>query len=51
VVNQYTLQGDLFADAVRNGRALPFPLEDSIKNMQVLDAVFRSGRSGRFEEV
>jgi predicted dehydrogenase len=51
VVNQYTLQGDLFADGVRNGRALPFPLEDSIKNMQVLDAVFRSGRSGRFEEV
>jgi predicted dehydrogenase len=51
VVNQYTLQGDLFADAVRNGRALPFPLEDSIKNMQVLDAVFRSGRSGRFVEV
>ncbi|MET0481509.1 MAG: Gfo/Idh/MocA family oxidoreductase [Aestuariivirgaceae bacterium] len=51
VVNQYTLQGDLFADAVRNGRTLPFPLEDSVKNMQVLDAVFRSGRSGRFEEV
>jgi len=51
VVNQYTLQGDLFADAVRNGRALPFPLEDSVKNMQVLDAVFRAGRSGRFEKV
>jgi predicted dehydrogenase len=51
VVNQYTLQGDLFADAVRNGRALPFPLEDSVKNMRVLDAVFRAGRSGRFEEV
>ena len=51
VVNQYTLQGDLFADAVRNGRALPFPLEDSVKNMRVLDTVFRAGRSGRFEEV
>jgi predicted dehydrogenase len=51
VVNQYTLQGDLFADAVRNGRALPFPLEDSVKNMRVLDAVFRAGRSGRFEAV
>jgi predicted dehydrogenase len=51
VVNQYTLQGNLFADAVRNGRALPFPLEDSVKNMRVLDAVFRAGRSGRFEEV
>jgi predicted dehydrogenase len=51
VVDQYTLQGDLFADAVRNGRALPFPLEDSVKNMRVLDAVFRAGKSGRFEEV
>src|SRR5262245_16727178 len=51
VVNQYTLQGDLFADAVRNGRALPFPLEDSVNNMRVLDAVFRAGRSGHFEEV
>ena len=28
VVNQYTLQGDLFADAIRNGTKLPFPLED-----------------------
>ncbi len=51
VVDQYTLQGDLFADAVRNGRSLPFPLEDSVRNMRVLDAVFRAGKSGRFEEV
>jgi predicted dehydrogenase len=51
VVNQYTLQGDLFARAVRGGHALPFPLEDSVNNMRVLDAVFRAGKSGRFEEV
>jgi predicted dehydrogenase len=51
VVNQYTLQGDLFARAVRSGHALPFPLEDSVNNMRVLDAVFRAGKSGRFEEV
>ena len=51
VVNQYTLQGDLFAGAIRSGTKLPFPLEDSVLNMKVLDAVFRSGKSGRFETV
>jgi predicted dehydrogenase len=51
VVDQYTLQGDLFARAIREGTALPFPLEDAVNNMRVLDAVFRAGRSGRFEEV
>jgi predicted dehydrogenase len=50
-VNQYTLQGDLFAAAIRNATPLPFPLEDSVKNMKVLDAVFRAARSGRFEPV
>ena len=51
VVNQYTLQGDLFARAIRDGTALPYPLEDAVRNMRVLDAVFRAGRSGRWEMV
>jgi predicted dehydrogenase len=51
VVNQYTLQGDLFARAIREGTPLPFPLEDAVSNMRVLDAVFRAGRSGRWEEI
>ena len=51
VVDQYTLQGDLFARAIREGTPLPFPLEDAVSNMRVLDAVFRAGMSGRFEEV
>jgi predicted dehydrogenase len=51
VVDQYTLQGDLFARAIREGTPLAFPLEDAVKNMRVLDAVFRAGRSGRWEEV
>jgi predicted dehydrogenase len=51
VVDQYTLQGDLFARAIRGGTPLAFPLEDSLANMRVIDAIFRSGRSGRFEEV
>ena len=51
VVDQYTLQGDLFARAIREGTPLPFPLEDALGNMRVLDAIFRAGRSGRWEEV
>jgi predicted dehydrogenase len=51
VVDQYTLQGDAFARAIRTGARLDFPLEDAVKNMRVLDAVYRSGRSGRWEEV
>jgi predicted dehydrogenase len=51
VVNQYTLQGDLFARAIREGTPLEFPLEDAVANMRVLDAVFRAGRSGRWEDV
>jgi predicted dehydrogenase len=51
VVDQYTLQGDLFARAIREGTALPYPLEDAVANMRVIDAIFRAGRSGRWEEV
>jgi predicted dehydrogenase len=49
--DQYTLQGDDFARAILDGGQLPVPLEDSLRNMQVIDAVFRSGESGRWEEV
>lgn len=51
VANQYTLQGDAFARAIREGGPLAFPLEDAVKNMRVIDAIFRAGRSGRWEEV
>lgn len=47
--NQYTVQGDLFSRAIRENTPAPIPLEDSIKNMAVIDAVFRSARSGRWE--
>ena len=47
VCDQYTIQGDLFSQAVREGKPAPYPLEDSVKNMRVIDALFRSGESGR----
>jgi predicted dehydrogenase len=48
--DQYTLQGDLFARAVFEQTPPPVPLEDSVRNMAVIEAVFRAGESGRWEE-
>jgi len=47
--DQYTLQGDAFARAVRGQETLPYGVEDAITNMRVIDALFRSERSGRWE--
>jgi predicted dehydrogenase len=49
--DQYTIQGDLFSRAVLDGAPIPYPLEDSLENMRVIDALFRSGRSGGWERV
>ena len=42
--DQYTLQGDAFSRAIREGGQPPTPLSDSLKNMLVIDAIFESGR-------
>jgi predicted dehydrogenase len=49
VVDQYTLQGDNFSAAVRGERSVPVSVEDAAANMAVIDAVFRSVESGRWE--
>jgi predicted dehydrogenase len=49
VCDQYTVQGDAFSRAIREGREVPVPLEDAIANMAVIEAVFRAGESGRWE--
>lgn len=50
-INQYTLQGDHFARVIRGEATLDFPLEDAVKNMAVIDALYRSGKSGGWETV
>src|SRR6202142_3395689 len=44
VCDQYAIQGDLFSKAIRGHGDVPTPLEDSIRNMAVLDAIFQSER-------
>ena len=40
--NQYKIQGDPFSKIIRQGTELPVPLEDSVRNMAVIEASFRS---------
>ena len=49
--DQYEIQGSLFSQAIRENRAQPVPLEDAIANMSVIDAVFRSARTGQWEDL
>jgi predicted dehydrogenase len=49
VCDQYTIQGDLFSRAIREGGEVPTPLEDAAANMAVIEAVFRAAESGRWE--
>jgi predicted dehydrogenase len=48
--DQYTVQGDAFSRAIREGGDVPVPLEDALRNMAVIDAIFRSAESGRWEK-
>jgi predicted dehydrogenase len=43
--NQFTIQGEAFSRAVREGTNVPVPLTDAIKNMAVIEAIVRSGQS------
>jgi predicted dehydrogenase len=46
VCDQYSIQGDLFSQAVLNDTAVPTPFEDAILNMDVIEAVVSSGAKG-----
>jgi predicted dehydrogenase len=44
-VDQYGLMFSAFSTAVREGKSAPAPIEDSLGNMAVIDALFRSEKS------
>ena len=48
-VDQYTVEAEAFSRAILASKPAPIPLEDAIANMKVIDAVFRSATSGRWE--
>ena len=47
--DQYTLQGDEFSRVVLGDKRPDWPLEDAVANMKVIDAIFRSVESDRWE--
>jgi predicted dehydrogenase len=51
VCDQYTVQGDAFSKAVLEGGEVPVSIEDAIKNMSVIEAIFRSGKSRQWESL
>lgn len=49
--DQYRVQGDALSKAILDGTPQPYPLEMTVRNMEIIDAVFRSAESGRWEVV
>jgi predicted dehydrogenase len=47
--DQYTIQGDRFSKAILENSPQPISLEDSVKNMSVISAVFRAAETGNWE--
>jgi predicted dehydrogenase len=50
VCDQYTIQGDQLSLAILHNTSAPYPLEDSLPNMRVIEALFRSAESGGWEQ-
>jgi predicted dehydrogenase len=42
ICNQYSIQGDLFSQAVLNDTPVPTPLEDAVDNMRVIEEILRA---------
>jgi len=46
ICNQYTIQGDLFSQAILEDKPVPTPIADAVANMQVIERVLASAQSG-----
>jgi predicted dehydrogenase len=51
IVDQYTLQSEAFSHAIRMGGSVENSIETAIGNTRVLDALFRSAKSGHWETI
>ncbi len=48
-LDQYTLQADAFSRAILENTPIPVPLEDSLRIMDILDALFLSARTNQWQ--
>jgi len=49
--DQYTLQAEAFSRAIRKEEAWPYPIGDAVLQMRVIDAIYKSGETGKWEPV
>jgi len=47
--DQFTIQADLFSKAIRGGEEVPVSVEDATLNASVIEAIFRSAESCKWE--
>jgi len=50
-VNQYVMEIEAFARAIAGKKQTLFSLEESILNQRVIDAIYKAGKSGRWQNV
>jgi predicted dehydrogenase len=51
VSDQYQLQAESFSRVIRKKQKLVWGVEDAITNMRIIDALFKSGKNGKFEKI
>jgi predicted dehydrogenase len=51
IAEQYLLEFDAFAESLINKTEAPTPISDAVANMAVIDALFASAESGKWENV
>ena len=51
IVDQYTIQADLFAQAILNDTPVPTPLTDAVANMEAIEVFARSAAEGRWVDL
>ena len=51
ICSHYTIQGDLFSQAVLQDTDVPTPIEDAVANMKAIDAIFQSADSGSWVRI
>ena len=51
VSDQYQLQAEAFGSATRSGKKPRWGVDDAIKNMKVIDALFKAGKTSKWEKV
>lgn len=47
-VDQYTIQGDMFSKCILDDKPVPFPINDAVNNMKVIESVFQSSNEGKW---